>query len=689
MRKFPILFTLLTTMIASTLSSILVSNSFLPIEGYSYNEENPPRTLSVVPSITNFFEGDAIDYQFWTFTLYFDDATSENLEYNSGWFIFSIEQGTNLLHTDTEITITFQDSDIGLSIMADPVYITVTRTLIDFTFISGTTEFIHETSINYDDWSFQLSYVYWGNETIDANNEFISFSLPSGSQIYDNDSNITVTYDNFSEGIYATVNVAIEVESIVADIYINSPGVNPIDGDVVDYSSWYFELIYSDYTTVIVSYEGFTDISPMQGSTWSTSDIFISVRYVDVRTNVDITVTYGISVDMRTLDYTIGTISAPIRDTYFVGDALAFTGFEVEVIENSYFSTETYDADDVEVYLFSMFPFVTLSSGYVLSEFDLLTEIHFEISTGDFYYSSYDNNAGFPVTVYPYPAYQMDFKTLGDQTTNVSSGSRQSMLLGDTWLVKADEPTLIYSQSMVPQGLVIGDDNQEDLATEVSFLSSTLWGVGGAADGLPILESIYLKAYSIDTQVEFFINGESVGINNLNATAGNDWIIFTIDQTTLRVGHLEMRLHQTNGDTPITLEELRIVSSNDYEYNDVMSMLTFANTIEALDTCVDQSSFLSANQSDYDYYVDSFNTIFTDLRLLDLSTLDSNRDELRVTLGDKWAMMENLHGEVEMFLFFRSLNQTFDTTQTLWLGWSFIGLLLTFFWKKRLLNNAD
>ena len=149
-----------------------------------------------------------------------------------------------------------------------------------------------------------------------------------------------------------------------------------------------------------------------------------------------------------------------------------------------------------------------------------------------------------------------------------------------------------------------------------------------------------------------------------------------------------MRLLQINGDTPITLEELRIVSSNDGDPS-LMDMLSFAKDIEDLDTCADQSSFLTTNQTDYDSYLGAFDTLFTDLKLLDLSTPDSNRDELRVTLGDKWAMMDSLHGEIEDFSFFRGLNQTPDTTQTLWLGWAFIVLLLTFFWKKRLLNNAD
>jgi hypothetical protein len=686
MRKFPILFTLLTTMIASTLSSILAMNSLIPTEGYSYNGENPPISLSVDPSATNFVEGDTMDYQFWDFILYYADSTSESLSYDSGWFIFSIEQGTNLLHTDTEITIIFQDSDNSLSIMADPIDITVNRTLTDFTFISGTTEFIHDTPINYDDWVFQITYFYGDIDTIYADDASISFSLTSGLAVYDSDTIITVNYDNFSEGIFANVDVSIVVESIVIDIFITSPGVNPIDGDIVDYSSWGIELVYSDNETELISYDQL-EVYPSPGSFWDPSDFEVSFRYVDVRTNVDLTVYYSIFVEMRELFFSIGTITAPIKDTYFVGDALDFTGFAVEVIENSYFTSLIYDADNVEVFIYSMDPYTILSQNYVLTEFDLLTEIHFEISTGDFYYSSYDNNTGFPVTVYPYPAYQMNFKTLGDQTTNVSSSSRQSMLLGDTWLVKADEPTLLYSQSMVPQGLVIGDDNQENLATEVSFLSSSIWGVGGEADGLPIIQSIYLKAYSTNTQVQFFINGQLVGINNLNSDAGESWIIFNVDQTNLRVGHLEMRLLQPNGDSPITLEELRIVSNNDYEYNDVMNMLTFANTIESLDTCIDQSSFLSANQSDYDFYVDSFNTLFTDLRLLDLSTPESNRDELRVNLGDKWAMMESLHGEVETFSFFRGLNQTTDTTQTFWLGWFFIGLLFTFYWKKRMLNH--
>jgi hypothetical protein len=143
-----------------------------------------------------------------------------------------------------------------------------------------------------------------------------------------------------------------------------------------------------------------------------------------------------------------------------------------------------------------------------------------------------------------------------------------------------------------------------------------------------------------------------------------------------------MRLYQAAGDTPITLEELSIVSSNDGDPS-LMDMLDFANDIEALDTCTDQSTFLTDHQSDYDSYVGSFNTTFTGLKLLDLSTPESSRDELRVTLGDKWAMMDSLYGDDEVPLPSREFNQPANTTNTFWLGFSLILILFTFFWKKR------
>jgi hypothetical protein len=332
-----------------------------------------------------------------------------------------------------------------------------------------------------------------------------------------------------------------------------------------------------------------------------------------------------------------------------------------------------------------MDPYVVLYDDYFLTEFDLITEIHFQINTFDFSYDSFVDGGGLDVTVYPEPTYQLNFKNLVTQDVSVETDSRQAFIVGDaTWLIKANEPTSLQSvEALDSPGLVIGDVSEADFANEISFLSSSLWGVGGAADGYPIIESIYLKSYSDnDTQVEFFINGESVGFNSLNTEAGEDWIVFTIDQTTLRVGHLEMRLLQAAGDTPITLEELSIVSSNDGDPS-LMDMLVFANDVEALDTCTDQSTFLTDHQSDYDSYVGSFNTTFTGLKLLDLSTPESSRDELRVTLGDKWAMMDSLYGDDEVPLPSREFNQPANTTNTFWLGFSLILILFTFFWKKR------
>jgi hypothetical protein len=145
-----------------------------------------------------------------------------------------------------------------------------------------------------------------------------------------------------------------------------------------------------------------------------------------------------------------------------------------------------------------------------------------------------------------------------------------------------------------------------------------------------------------------------------------------------------MRLLQANGDTPITLEAIRIVSSDDIvSYPDLNNMLTFASTIESLDTCEDQSTFLATNQVNYDYYVTTFSDLLTDLLLLDLDTAESNKDELRVTLGNKWTMMVGLHGEEAEGFGFRGLNPSTNNTQTFWMGWTLILILFTFFWKKR------
>jgi hypothetical protein len=510
-------------------------------------------------------------------------------------------------------------------------------------------------------------------------------SISQGSPLIYEDDRTYVYFDDPSNGISFSEEISIFVEPIVVDISISSNGFNPIDGDAVDYSSWSFELIFSNGDMQPATVGDFIEVSPTPGSTWSLLDSEIFVRYEDDRTNVNVSSSYDeFYVEEMAPDYSIGMITPPNINTYFVGDSLVFTGFEAEVIENSYFTSEFFNAEDVFIY--SMAPYVELYDGYILTEFDLITEIHFQINTFDFSYDSYDNDGGFDVTVYPEPTYQLNFKNLVTQDVSVLTDSRQAEIVGDaTWLIKANEPTSLQSVEAVDSpGLVIGDVSEADFATDISFLSSSLWGVGGAADGYPIIESIYLKAYSVNvnTQVQFFINGESVGFNSLNTEAGDDWIVFTIDQTTLRVGHLEMRLLQAAGDTPITLEELSIVSSNDGDPS-LMDMLFFANDIEALDTCADQSTFLTDHQFDYDSYVGSFNTTFTGLMLLDLSTPESNRDELRVTLGDKWAMMDSLHGEDEVPLGSRVLNQPANTTNTFWLGFSLILILFTFFWKKR------
>ena len=684
MRKFPILVTLLTTMIASTLTSILVSNSFLPIEGYSYDSENPPFSFSVTTSTTDYFEGDEIDYSSWVFTIQYNDENYDHLNYDSEWLSFSIPHGTTLLYGDDRTYVYFDDLSNSIA-FSEEIDLTITRVVQNFVWDSGTTNFVYGENLNYDDWIFDLT--YYSGDTVeiyadDPNISFTGYPTPLTTHGF---SDVTVTYNNPLERVdYSTANVTIEVDPIVTDIEFIPPGGNPVEGDIVDYTDWNFDLVYSDLTTTTrITYTELLEITPIQGSTWSLGDS-VYVRYVDE--NVDINASYLITVDIREFSYVLGTVTPFTNDTYFIGDVLDFTDFEVEVIEENYGDDiTTLYSGDPDVYFYYLYEFgsVEVYDGYDLTDFDFLylSEIRFEITYEGFSFEG----TPFPITIYPEPTYQLNFKNLVTQDVSVETDSRQAFIVGDaTWLIKANEPTSLQSvEALDSPGLVIGDVSEADFATEISFLSSSLWGVGGAADGYPIIESIYLKAYSDnDTQVEFFINGETVEYNSLNTEAGEDWIVFTIDQTTLRVGHLEMRLLQAAGDTPITLEELSIVSSNDGDPS-LMDMLVFANDVEALDTCTDQSTFLTDHQSDYDSYVGSFNTTFTGLKLLDLSTPESSRDELRVTLGDKWAMMDSLYGDDEVPLPSREFNQPANTTNTFWLGFSLILILFTFFWKKR------
>ena len=689
MRKFPILVTLLTTMIASTLSTIVSHTSFLPVEGYYYDEENPPISFSVSPSSTDYLEGDVIDYSSWVFTIYDSYGDYEDLNYDSEWLSFSIPHGTTLLYGDDKTYVYFEDPSNSIS-FSEEIDLTITRVANNFEWISGTTDFIHNGAIDYSDWLFRLTFYSGDYEDVNSFDSNLTFSIPSGDPVYDTDYEISVDYSNDSYNIYQTITVSIFVEPIVTSIDIYAPGFDLVDGDTVDYSSWYFELIFSNGDSQPATESDFNYLVPNSGSTWNLSDSEVSVRYVDARTNVDVDATLAIDVIMRDFSYQIGTVTPFTLNTYFVGDVLDFTGLQVEVVETSYGTSDYYDANSEELFIYSMVPYVVLSDGYFLTEFDLITEIHFQINTFDFSYDSFVDGGGFDVTVYPEPTYQLNFKNLVTQDVSVLTDSRQASIVGDaTWLIKADQPTSLQAVEAVDSpGLVIGDVSEADFATDISFLSSSLWGVGGAADGYPIIESIYLKAYSVNvnTQVQFFINGESVGFNSLNTEPGDDWIVFNIDQSPLRVGHLEMRLLQANGNTPITLEALRIISgdNSDYLNLDLLDMLSFASTVESLDTCADQSGFLTTEVYDeYEYYLETFGDIFTDLMLLDLSTPESSRDELRVTLGDKWAMMDSLHGDDEVPLGSRVLNQPANTTNTFWLGFSLILILFTFFWKKR------
>ena len=122
MRKFPILVTLLTTMIASNLSTIVSHTSFLPVEGYSYDESNPPINFSVEPGLTEYREGEQIDYLGWIFTLEYQDASIDYLTYDSPWLSFSISEESGLLYTNTEVIITFEDPSNSIMFFDVEIY---------------------------------------------------------------------------------------------------------------------------------------------------------------------------------------------------------------------------------------------------------------------------------------------------------------------------------------------------------------------------------------------------------------------------------------------------------------------------------------------------------------------------------------------------------------------------------------
>jgi hypothetical protein len=436
MRKFPILVTLLTTMIASTLTSILVSNSFLPLEGYTYNSLNLPVGF-IVDGETEYDHGDILDFSDWSYEIYYEDGSFDFLTSNSVFLSFDTEDGSSLAYPNLDIIVTFEDSLHGVLPIPFTVSLTISRLIDDFSFISGTRDFIYDQPIDYSDWLFELTYNNEDTAEIYADDPNITFSIPDGSPLSHSDTDIYVDYN--TEEFFSSLTVNITIERIVTSVTVFSD-TNPIDGEYVDYSTWDFEFWFSDGSSDdTIGYEDLTEISPSNGTIWNLDDDEVYIRYVDIRTSVDVDYYYVVDVEEMAPDYSIGIITPPNINTYFVGDSLDFTGFQVEVVETSYGTSDYYYANSVELFIYSMDPYVVLYDDYFLTEFDLITEIHFQINTFDFSYDSFVDGGGLDVTVYPEPTYQLNFKNLVTQDVSVETDSRQAFIVGDaTWLIKAN-----------------------------------------------------------------------------------------------------------------------------------------------------------------------------------------------------------------------------------------------------------
>jgi hypothetical protein len=449
-------------------------------------------------------------------------------------------------------------------------------------------------------------------------------------------------------------------ENAPVSFYSNPFLTSFIEGDMIDYSMWSFNITYQDTTNENVTYadlSGYLSFSIAEYTSLTTTDSHIDISLItDFGTFYDTVSITVDSADPCIMDpwmcdnYSIQVFQMPTRTTYFAGEELDLTGLEID-LRNDDVTEQILNYNDPNLSFESNF------SPIINDDFIVVGNETIDV----YFYDGFSSaSTSFIITIYPETFYSYNFiqssPLLTSNTLNSSSRSLETFgLYQDDFLIQGSTTTdssIQMTMGSFEEGLIFEDDMSESF--EVSILSQHLWGIHGmAGDGgfhfyteNPIIQNVYIQANaSSGTQayVEIKVNGMTIVAPQLlpDYVDVNEWNIFSIVNPLDGVGHLEIKLTHSGGGS-IQFHQLRVESTNDPSlFPNLSGMLIFADELEELDSCIDQSLFINQYEWDYNSYNGdpTLSNLMSSLLLIDRDVSAGPQDELRVTITNKWNMI--------------------------------------------------
>jgi hypothetical protein len=234
-------------------------------------------------------------------------------------------------------------------------------------------------------------------------------------------------------------------ENAPVSFYSNPSSTSFIEGDMIDYSMWSFNITYQDTTNENVTYadlSGYLSFSIAEYTSLTTTDSQIDISLItDFGTFYDTVSITVDSADPCIMDpwmcdnYSIQVFQMPTRTTYFAGEWLDLTGLEIEWLDGGFQQILNYN----DPYLSFESNSSTIINGDLIGLGNETINVNFNDGISN-------ASTSFMITIYPETFYSYNFiqssPVLTSNTLNSSSRSLETFgLYQDDFLIQGSTTT--------------------------------------------------------------------------------------------------------------------------------------------------------------------------------------------------------------------------------------------------------
>jgi hypothetical protein len=640
---FPLLISLFLFSVSTSLNAFdQLSNIDATTGRFDYDNSQTPTGIEAVLQTQLYTDNDFFNVTYWTVTIAVD--AGDPVVFNGGDFDFSVFFSFEVLRAGTYVAL----------VDNDPIYVVDTEIKITFYDSTSSVSDFEDVTISVEELDPIFSY----------------YDLPSELTVSTNG------YDTF------------------------------IEDDIIDFSEWsfYISLTNSDEIVEIDFDSDYLYISDpgslVEGPYFV--DVYFSVFDIGFGMfDINLSTSVGIIVDPYVPSYSISIFTLPDKLVFFVGDEIDFDGLVITVED---YGTPLENIENEALSFYGDSDGIDYSNQVVEGSF--FTSDSSIIDNGKIWieYQADDGNDFtdfFFIDLYP-QNYAVDFTNHPVWSGEISASEIEEVDFGgvsDTWILTGqsnDGSLLELNTNNSADGLMIGDASAPipNYPTEVSMMSKYLWGTTGSSLGKPMINQIYVRAYSgigNNATLTVRINNVIIGVEVLPTILTTEWLIFSAIINPIYVGHIELYF-EGDGESQINVQDLKIYSYEDLDsYFQMSDMMIILSGIESLDSCINNEAFLEAN---YDYFIDQvtfheYESIFNSILLLDQSISGGLKNQLIVTTENKLAMLLLNYVDTDGFSPLLASNRTMDNNITLHYVLGAIFILIQLFWIGRRFSFFD